>query len=221
MTMTIAHQNGCYSPNGKDALLLGDTFPPLFFQKHPPPPLRFRPRELLYPANLLTMIRLMLLPITIRHLLKTENAYHHKALVYIGIAMITDVLDGPLARYRNEVSTVGEFLDPITDKLTINGLIVVLSYRYELPWWITGLFITRDVGILLSGLHLTRKYGYVMQAQTAGKITTILLTLAIMLHLLRGPNAGRPVFFAALVAGVLSVLQYSYAFSRVVAHASK
>ncbi len=184
------------------------------------PSLRFRPRELLYPANLLTMSRLLLLPVSIRYLLHADAAYKRKALAYIGIAMLTDVVDGPLARYRHEVSTVGEFLDPIIDKLTLNGLAVVLSARYRLPWWITGLFITRDVGILLSGLYLTRKYGRVIEAQSAGKLTTVLLTLSVMLYLLRGPNAGKPVFYASLVAGVLSVLQYSYAFSRVAAESS-
>ncbi len=184
------------------------------------PSLRFRPRELLYPANLLTMSRLLLLPVSIRYLLHADTAYKRKALAYIGIAMLTDVVDGPLARYRNEVSTVGEFLDPIIDKLTLNGLAIVLSVRYRLPWWITGLFLTRDVGILLSGLYLTRKYGRVIEAQSAGKLTTVLLTLSVMLYLLRGPNIGKPVFYASLVAGVLSVLQYSHAFSRVAAESS-
>jgi CDP-diacylglycerol--glycerol-3-phosphate 3-phosphatidyltransferase len=83
------------------------------------------PRELLYPSNLLTISRLLLAPVTLFLLSKPER--QRVALFCLALTMLTDAVDGPIARARGEVSRLGEILDPVADKLLVDGTAIILS----------------------------------------------------------------------------------------------
>jgi CDP-diacylglycerol---glycerol-3-phosphate 3-phosphatidyltransferase len=179
---------------------------------NPAPPDSFHPQELCYPSNLLTLARLLLIPPIVRCLYQQDKRY--RALVYIAIAMLTDVLDGPLARSRNEVSTLGKFLDPLADKLLLNTTAVALSHTGRMPWWMTALILARDIGILMTGLLVYRRRDHITPSLTIGKITTVALTVALLLYIADGERSGKPAMYLWLAVGIVSVLQYSWRFSR-------
>ena len=110
----------------------------------------FQPREFSYPANLLTLARLLMLPAALHYMRQEDGRW--RALVVFGGAMATDMLDGPVARMRREVSPLGQMLDPIADKLMIDAAAITLSQTREFPWWATGLLLARDLAILLGSL---------------------------------------------------------------------
>jgi phosphatidylglycerophosphate synthase len=170
------------------------------------------PRELLYPSNLLTIGRLLLVAPTLLLLRRPDR--RRAALICLGLAMFTDAVDGPIARARGEVSRLGELLDPVADKLLIDGTAVILSRTRGFPWWVTGLLLFRDIGILAAAALLIRRRSQVTTAASAGKLTTAMLTLSALLYLADGPRSGRPVLLAAMVPFGVSFVQYGRRFLR-------
>lgn len=171
------------------------------------------PRELLYPSNLLTLFRLLLVAPTLASLRRPEQ--RRQALVLLGLAMLTDAIDGPIARARGEVSRLGKLLDPIADKLLIDGTAIILSRTRGFPWWVTGLLLFRDLGILAAATLVLRRRAHVTTAESTGKITTALLTAAILLYVADGPRSGKPALYLAMVPFTLSFFQYGQRFLAV------
>ncbi len=167
----------------------------------------FQLREFVYPANLLTLARLLMLPAAIHYMRQPDGRW--RALSVFGIAMATDVLDGPVARLRDEVSPLGKVLDPIADKLMIDTTAIALSQTREFPWWATGLLLARDLTILLGSLLVYRRHAKISVADPAGKATTLALAAAMILYLADGRRSGKPALYAALVPFGASLVVYA------------
>ncbi len=166
----------------------------------------FKLREFVYPANLLTLARLLMLPAAIRYMHQPDGRW--RAMAVFGIAMATDVLDGPVARMRHEVSPLGKVLDPIADKLMVDTAAITLSRTREFPWWVTGLLMTRDLAILLGSVLVYRRRAEINVAHPAGKLTTAALVAAMLLYLADGPRSGKPALYAALIPFGASLVVY-------------
>ena len=164
-----------------------------------------------YPSNQLTLIRLLLLPVTLGAMRRPEDRY--SALTLLGAAMLTDAIDGPIARRRGEVSELGKLLDPIADKLLIDGTAVTLSIYRGFPWWISALFVARDLTILFGGVAIFRRNGEIVTANAAGKLTTVALTGAMLLYIADGPRSGKPALYIALLPFSVSLVAYIRSFA--------
>jgi CDP-diacylglycerol--glycerol-3-phosphate 3-phosphatidyltransferase len=174
----------------------------------------FQLREFIYPANLLTLARLLMLPAAVHYMRQPDGRW--RALAVFGIAMATDMLDGPVARMRHEVSPLGKVIDPIADKLMINSAAVTLSQKHGFPWWATGLLLARDLAIVLGGLVVYRRHAEISVAHAAGKATTLGMAVAMILYLADGPRSGRPALYAALVPFGASMLVYGRKFLQLI-----
>ena len=97
------------------------------------------------------------------------------------IAIATDGIDGHIARSRGLVTDLGKILDPIADKLLTSGALVCLSILGEVPWWVTGLIVLREVGITVHRLFEARSV--VVAAAWMGKLKTVAQSVAIALAL--------------------------------------
>ena len=166
----------------------------------------FEPIELIYPANILSLIRLALVGPTVYYLLQEDGA--NKALSVIILGMATDALDGPIARHRNEVSELGKLIDPIADKLTLDGVAVALSLKHEFPWWVTSLLLARDAAILMGATLIFRKTTHITTSIYAGKLTTVLLTIVLLLYILDAQTWGRRMLNIMLIPFAISWVQY-------------
>lgn len=176
-----------------------------------------RLREILYPANLLTLARVLMLPAAIHYLRRPDGRW--RALGVFGMAMATDVLDGPVARMRHEVSPLGKVIDPIADKLMIDVTAVALSQARGFPWWATALLLGRDAAIVLGSALLYRRHATIDMAHPSGKVTTATIAAAMLLYLADGPRSGRPALLAALLPFGASLLVYGRRFwATVVRH---
>lgn len=96
--------------------------------------------------NQLTLLRLVFVPFVIINVLDDNFRW---ALGLFIAAGLSDALDGLLARWLHQRSTIGEYLDPIADKLLLSSLFLVLSFRQLIPWRFTVVVFSRDVCILL------------------------------------------------------------------------
>jgi len=96
--------------------------------------------------NLLTMLRLFVLPFLVITIL---DGHWRVAFALLWVAGVSDGLDGLLARVLELRTTLGQYLDPIADKLLLSTLFVVLTHVGAIPRYVTVLVLSRDIGILL------------------------------------------------------------------------
>ena len=135
-------------------------------------------------ANYLTVFRLVLVPVFGWLLLVDDGlnpAYRWAAFGVFAAAMLTDRIDGDLARSRGLVTNVGKVLDPIADKALVTMALVGLSVIGEVWWWVTILVLVREWGITAVRFWVIR-HG-VMAAGRGGKVKTLLQTIGIGLYL--------------------------------------
>ena len=129
--------------------------------------------------------------------------------VFLG-AILTDYLDGYLARKHDLITPFGKLADPIADKALTGMAFVGLSIIGELWWWVTITILVREWGITIMRFFVLR-YG-VMAAGRGGKIKTVLQSVAVGLYLLPLPDWAHPievvVMLAALIVTVLTGLEY-------------
>src|SRR5690348_16079048 len=98
-------------------------------------------------ANVLTVLRLVLVPFFAVCLFLPGTGWRVAALVVFAVASITDHLDGELARRYGLITDFGKIADPIADKALTGAALVCLSILGELPWWVTVLILVRELGI--------------------------------------------------------------------------
>jgi cardiolipin synthase (CMP-forming) len=103
--------------------------------------------------NQLTLIRLVFIPFIIMAVTETPANYRLAMLLFI-LAGISDGLDGLLARILKQKTKLGEYLDPLADKLLLSSMFILLSYEHRIPWRITLMVFSRDIGIVIVALVL-------------------------------------------------------------------
>jgi cardiolipin synthase len=96
--------------------------------------------------NLLTLLRLCFIPFVVTSILE---GHYETALVLFIVAGISDALDGLLARSLGQRTKLGEYLDPVADKLLLSTLFLVLSVTHLIPWRVTVTVFSRDIIILV------------------------------------------------------------------------
>lgn len=136
-------------------------------------------------ANILTMVRLLLVPFfgfLLAHDHGRSAAWRAMACAVFVVANITDTLDGKVARARNLVTDFGKIADPIADKALMGTALVILSALGELNWWVTIVILARELGITLLRFWVL-KYG-VIAASQGGKLKTFLQGFAILFYLI-------------------------------------
>ncbi|GAA4062499.1 MULTISPECIES: CDP-diacylglycerol--glycerol-3-phosphate 3-phosphatidyltransferase [Actinomadura] len=149
-------------------------------------------------ANGLTMLRILMVPVFVWLLFQDGTAWRLAAFATFAVASVTDKIDGDLARSRGLVTDFGKIADPIADKALTGAALIGLSVHGELWWWVTGMILTREIGITVLRLVVIR-YG-VIPASKGGKLKTLLQVIAIGLYILPGPFD--PVRWAAMGAAV-------------------
>ncbi|WP_166972612.1 CDP-diacylglycerol--glycerol-3-phosphate 3-phosphatidyltransferase [Brevibacterium atlanticum] len=140
--------------------------------------------------NALTVLRILMVPVFLVLLLAhggDDVTTRWWALVVFLLAMLTDKIDGDLARKHNLVTNFGKIADPIADKSLMAAALIGLAIIVELPWWVPVIILVREFGITVLRFFMIRIA--VMPASRGGKIKTVLQTVAIGLFLLIYPLA--------------------------------
>jgi cardiolipin synthase len=103
-------------------------------------------RQILTAPNQLTLLRMIFLPFIVINLVKHDFKW---ALALFVLAGLSDGLDGLLARTLHQQTLLGQYLDPIADKLLMSTMFLVLSIERMIPWKYTVVVFSRDISILL------------------------------------------------------------------------
>lgn len=131
--------------------------------------------------NVLSFSRLLLVPVFLVFLVQGQDA---AALIVLVISSVSDFLDGYIARRFNQMSRLGQLLDPAADRLYIFAAIIGLAWRDLVPWWLVALIVGRDVFLLLLGVVLAN-YGFgPLPVHQLGKVATFALFLGLPLIML-------------------------------------
>ena len=175
--------------------------------------------RLLNVANLLTMVRLALVPGFVLLLVHGDGhdpAWRSVAWAAFAIAMITDLFDGELARRYGLVTDFGKIADPIADKAIMGAALIGLSGLGDLPWWVTVVILVRELGITLLRFWVIR-HG-VIPASRGGKLKTLTQGVAVGMYILvlTGPLATARAWFMAAAVILTVVTGFDYVRQAVV-----
>lgn len=153
--------------------------------------------------NILTSLRILFIPV-FAWLVLTERWWWAFG-VFVAL-MITDKLDGDIARSRGLVTDFGKIADPIADKALMITALVTLNIAGPLPIWITVVIIVRELGITFWRMGMLRN-GKVVPASRGGKLKTVLQTVGVAMYLCPLPGwMDLPTLVVMLIAVVVTVV---------------
>jgi len=173
--------------------------------------------------NVLTMLRILLVPVLVVALLnETDNGDLLAAFVF-ALASFTDAIDGYLARARNAITTFGKLMDPIADKLLIIAALVALVSLNRVAAWVAMVIIVRELTVTVTRMQANQQ-GVVIAASWWGKAKTIVQVAAIFCLIAVGFPS--PVWVDALVYGavvitIVSGVDYFFGLRRVLREADQ
>lgn len=127
--------------------------------------------------NILTVIRILLIPLFVIFLLK--DMFHFALLVFT-VAAISDGLDGLFARYLDQRTLLGAYLDPLADKLLLSSTFIVLAVIKIVPAWLAVIVISRDILIVLAhAIFALANISIEIKPRITSKCTTVFQMLTI------------------------------------------
>jgi cardiolipin synthase (CMP-forming) len=169
--------------------------------------------QILTAPNQLTLLRMIFVPFIVIHLV---DGHYRWALIVFVVAGFSDGLDGLLARTLHQQTLLGQYLDPIADKLLLSTMFLVLSILRKIPWKFTVLVFSRDISILaasavlfaIAGLRDFRPsiFG---KANTFSQISAIFFVLLLAVYPSRWIWIARMTFLrATFIFTIISALHY-------------
>ncbi|MGD0467806.1 MAG: CDP-alcohol phosphatidyltransferase family protein [Terriglobales bacterium] len=172
-------------------------------------------RQILSAPNQLTLLRMIFLPFIVINLVKHDFKW---ALALFILAGMSDGLDGLLARTLHQQTLLGQYLDPIADKLLMSTMFLVLSIERTIPWKYTVVVFSRDISILLisgvlfmiAGLRDFRPsiFG---KANTFAQVAAIFFALLLLIKPVRWIWIARTTFLqATFIFTIVSAVHYAF-----------
>ena len=165
--------------------------------------------------NLLTVVRILLVPVIVVALLEeTPNADTIAAVVF-AVAAFTDGLDGYIARSRGSVTNFGKLMDPLADKLLIIAPLISLVSLGRIAPWVAMVIIARELAVTMLRIVAVER-GVVIPASWLGKAKTILQVAAIfaVIAFEPAPLAVDALLYVAVAVTVISGADYFFGIRR-------
>ena len=157
-------------------------------------------KHFFYIPNLLSLLRIFLI---VPFIYTISLYYYYIAFVLVLIAMLTDFLDGLLARKLNQVSDLGKIIDPLADKICIIAVFVYFAIIGKIPLWFMILVIVRDVAVFFGGIYINKKKGVVVQSNYWGKWTSAVISVYFLACII---DSIYPIAIHVLILMCLSLL---------------
>jgi CDP-diacylglycerol--glycerol-3-phosphate 3-phosphatidyltransferase len=165
--------------------------------------------------NVLTVLRILAVPVIVVALLDESAHGDTLAAAVFALAAATDGLDGYIARRRSDITTFGQLMDPLADKLLITAALVSLVSLDRLAAWVAMVIIAREFAV--TGLRaLAAERGVVIAASWLGKVKTALQIAAVIALIVwdPAPLGVDLLVYAAVAAPVISGADYFFGLRR-------
>ncbi len=147
-------------------------------------------KDILTIPNLLSLFRLILIPVYITIFLNAngDSAHYYIAAGILAVSCLTDLIDGKIARHFNMISNLGKILDPVADKATQFSLIICLVIEKPVLWILAILFIVKESFQIIAGGIALKKGRMLKGALISGKICTTVLFISLILMVMLFPS---------------------------------
>lgn len=159
-------------------------------------------------ANWITLSRLLLAPFIVWAWLQPSPWLY--GLTLLGLVGLTDLLDGRVARSRNEISEFGKILDPIADKSVIGGVLLALVLRGAIPPFLVWLYLIKEAIQLFGGMLLLARTRHVIPSNFWGKLSSTLFYVGFFLTFL-WREVGITMILIGFVLSVVAMTTYFFA----------
>ncbi len=131
-------------------------------------------------ANFMSFSRILLVIPIVAFLLDGSSTSRYWAILFMGLAVLTDFFDGYIARSLHQVTVLGKVIDPLADKIAVGVVVVVLVGLGNLPMWFAAAVVVRDVLIFLGGVYAARRRGMILESNNPGKWAVSVIALAVV-----------------------------------------
>ena len=167
-------------------------------------------KEVMTIPNLLSLFRLLLIPVYMVIYLKAQETKDYIiAGVILALSCLTDMVDGKIARKYNLITTLGKFLDPLADKITQFTLILCLAIRHPVLWSVFILFVMKELFQLVAGA-MAAHHGYILKgALFSGKVCTTILFTSLVTLVVFPKLSEATISLIALIDGVFLMVAFA------------
>lgn len=172
-------------------------------------------KEILSIPNLLSLFRLILIPVYVVIYLNADSpdAYFLSAAI-LAVSCLTDMIDGQIARRFNMITTVGKVLDPLADKATQFTLIICLAMKHPVLWYLVVLFFIKECFQLIAGGINLKKGRMLKGALFSGKVCTTVLFISLILMVMIPTFSETVINIIAIIDAIFLIIAFAdYAFA--------
>jgi len=163
------------------------------------PVAQYRAKDNLFtPSNIISAIRAFMVFPAIFTIV--AHLYILTACICV-VAVISDLLDGYIARKFDDVSEYGKIIDPLADKIYVGLLAITMAAYGLIPVWFLSIVVVRDIIILAAGMWAKKKLGVVLPSNYPGKIAVLVIAISLFLALLSVPHD--LIFYTEIAAVIL------------------
>lgn len=155
--------------------------------------------------NLLTVVRIALLPVVVWRFVVGDMT--GALLVYLA-AMLTDAVDGIIARRFNQITALGKLLDPLADKLSLLTLLGLFVSDGQIPVWVLALILIKEAALIIGG-GVALKKGIIVYALPIGKVTTVCFVLSIVARFLQQIVIADALLWVSVALAMVALVWYS------------
>ena len=152
--------------------------------------------------NALTVVRILLLPVVVWRFIIGDAT---GALIAYLAAMLTDALDGIIARKFNQITALGKLLDPLADKLSLVTLLGLFVSDGQIPLWVLAIILVKEVTMVIGG-GVALKRGV---ALPIGKVTTVVFVLSIIARFLALTQIADTLLWISVALSMVALIWYA------------
>ena len=167
-------------------------------------------KEIFTIPNLLSLFRLVLIPVYVVIYLNARNSTdYYVAAGILAVSCLTDLIDGKIARHFNMISSLGKILDPLADKATQFTLIICLAIKYNVLLYLVGLFVLKESFQLIAGGINLHKGKMLKGALYSGKICTTILFVSLILMVMLPNLSEKTVVVITIVDAIFMLIAFA------------
>ena len=167
---------------------------------------QIRNEKIINVPNFLTLLRIALLPAVVWRFVSGDSK---GALFFYVAAMLTDAVDGFVARTFNQITSLGKLLDPIADKLFLLTLMTLFVMDGQIPVWVLGIIVVKEAALVVGSAVALRR-GLIVHALPIGKVTTVAFILSMVARFLSLRETADVLLGVSVVLSIIALVWYSY-----------
>ena len=138
--------------------------------------------------------------------------YVWEAFGVVVVMIVSDWVDGWLARWRDEISQWGKILDPLADKVAVGAITIAMVVFNDLPVWLVVVVLLRDAVIFLAGMYLVKRHDVLLSSNFWGNVTTLVLSGLLLAYLWDADTLKPALIGLSVVSLVVSLISYGRQF---------